>query len=110
MPDISASIDFPVEFVVVCDIDFLDYSFSSGDLVWPHHHQHSLAGEYAIFGDDIQQGMLGEECLGEIQQVVDYLIIAVCPERSELERVACVFGFVTSTCFKFFYVIGTGGI
>lgn len=54
--------------------------------------------------------MLGEECLGEIQQVVDYLVIAVCPERSELERIACVFGFVTSTCFKFFYVIGTSGI
>ena len=84
MPDISASVGFSVKFVVVCNIDFLEYPFRGGNLVRTHHHQHSLAGEYAILGEDVQQGMLGEECLGEIHQVVDYLVVAVCPETVAL--------------------------
>lgn len=88
MPDISASVGFSVKFVVVCNIDFLEYPFRGGNLVRTHHHQHSLAGEYAILGEDVQQGMLGEECLGEIHQVVDYLVVAVCPETVALVSVS----------------------
>lgn len=33
MPDISASVGFSVKFVVVCNIDFLEYPFRGGNLV-----------------------------------------------------------------------------
>ena len=85
MPDVSAAPDASVELVVVCDIDPLDDSFSGSNLVRTHYHQHPFACEDAILGEDVQQGVLGEECLGEIKQVIDYLIVAVGPERRELE-------------------------
>ena len=85
MPDVSAASDASVELVVVCDIDPLDDSFCGCNLVRTHHHQHPFACEDAILGEDVQQGVLGEECLGKIKQVIDYLIVAVGPERGELE-------------------------
>ena len=57
-------------------------------LIRTHHQQHLLAREDAVLRKDAQQSVLGEERLGEVQQVGDNAVIAVSPKRSELKRVA----------------------
>ena len=54
--------------------------------------------------------MLGEEGLGEVQEVRDDLVVTVCPEGGELKGVGCPLGLVSATQFLFFQMIGSGGV
>ena len=80
MPDITTTLDTAIQLVVVGHIYPLDYPLCCCNLVGSHHHQHLLTGEDTVSGQDVQEGMLGEEGLGEVQEVSDDLVVAVCPE------------------------------
>ena len=80
MPDITTTLNGSIQFVVVSYIYPLDYPLCCCNLVGSHHHQHLLTGEDTIPGQDIQEGVLGEEGLGEVQEVCNHLVVAVSPE------------------------------
>ena len=54
--------------------------------------------------------MLGEEGLGEVQEVCNDLVVAVCPEGGELKGVGGLLGLVPATQFLFFQVVDSGGV
>ena len=110
MPDITTTLDAAIQLVVVGHIYPLDYPLSGCNLIGSHHHQHLLTGEDTVPGQDVQEGVLGEEGLGEVQKVRDDLVVAVCPEGGELKGVGCPLGLIPSSQFLFFQVVGSGGV
>ena len=40
VPDVAAALDAAILFVVVGDLDTVQYPLSCRDLIWAHHHQH----------------------------------------------------------------------
>ena len=80
MPDIAAAFGLAVLLVVVGDIYASDNTLRCSNLIGTHNEEHPLTRKYAILGEDIYQGMLGKECAGEADQVVDSLVVAVCPK------------------------------
>ena len=40
VPDVAAALDSAILFVVVGDLDAVQYPLSCRDLIWAHHHQH----------------------------------------------------------------------
>ncbi len=61
------------------------------DLVGAHHQQFVLSVKDAVAGEDVQQGVLGKEGAGEINQIRNCPVCAVSPEVGELEAVAALF-------------------
>ena len=53
--------------------------------------------------------MFREERFGEVDEVEDGFVVAVCPERRELKRVACLLRFVPSALLLL-DVVCTGGV
>ena len=54
-------------------------------LIRTHHHQHLLVGEHTELGEDVEQRVACEEGGGEVLQVAQYLVLAVCPVAGKLE-------------------------
>lgn len=96
MPDISSTVDGPGPLVVVRHLNAVEYSLGCRDLIRPHDEQEILRGEYAILGENIQQGVLGEEGFGEIDKVGDDLILCIGPVAGEGEAVAGLLALVRS--------------
>ena len=76
--------------IVVGDDDAVDDLLRSADLIRAHDHQQLFAGEDTVFGDDVEEGVLGKEGLGEVHQVGDGHVLLVSPPRRELKGVAGV--------------------
>ena len=110
MPDVSAALNLAVQFVVVRYLDTLDDTFRGRYLVRSHHHQHPLAGEDTILGQYVQQSVFREECLGEVDEVEDGFVVAVCPERRKLKRVAGLLRLVSVALLLFLDMVCTGGV
>ncbi len=87
MPDITSRIGRTGFFVVAGYDDPIEDSLGSSDLVGPHDQKHIFTGEDAVFGQDIQDGVLREKSLGEINQIGDYLVAGVCPIIGEFKAV-----------------------
>ena len=90
VPDISARLEAAFPMIVVGDDDAVDDLLRSADLIRAHDHQQLFAGEDTVFGDDVEEGVLGKEGLGEIHQVGDGHVLLVSPPRRELKGVAGV--------------------
>ena len=80
MPYITTAFCLAVLLVVVGDIYASDNTLCCCNLVWTHNEEHPLTRKYAILGEDIDQCMLGEEGAGEVNQIVDRLVVAVRPK------------------------------
>ena len=80
MPDITAAFGLAVVLVVVGDIYPSDDTLCCSNLIGTHNEERPFTRKYAILGEDIYQGMLGKECAGEADQVVDSLVVAVRPK------------------------------
>lgn len=88
MPDVTAALNGAVLLIVVGDLNAVQNPLSGGDLIGPHDHQHIFRSENAIPGQHIQNGVLGEEGAGEVDEVRDHLVVGVRPEGGELKAVA----------------------
>ena len=80
MPDVSTTLDAAIQLVVVGYIYPLDYPLCCCNLVGSHHHQHLLTCEDTVPGQDVQEGVLGEEGLGKVKEVCNDLCCYCRPE------------------------------
>ena len=80
MPYITATFGLAVLLVVVGNLYARDDTLCCCNLIWTHNEEHPLARKYTILGQDIDQSMLGKEGAGEVNQIVDSLVVAVRPE------------------------------
>ena len=87
MPDIAAALDRAVLLIISRHLNAVQYPLGSGDLIRTHDHQHILAGEDAVTGQDIEDRVLGEKRLGKVDQIGDDPVVRVSPERGELKAV-----------------------
>ena len=90
MPDITAGLDAAFPMIVVGNGDAVDDLFRGTNLIRTHDHQQLLARKDTIFSEDVKEGVLGKEGLGEIHQVGDGHVLLVSPPRRELKGVAGV--------------------
>lgn len=88
VPDVAAALDGAVLLVVVGDLNAVQNPLGGGDLIGPHDHQHIFRGEDTVPDQHIQNGMLGEEGAGEVDEVGDHLVVGIRPEGGELKAVA----------------------
>ena len=91
MPDIAASLYSPRLLVVRGSLNAVDYPLGRNNLIGSHDKQEIFRSEHTVLRQDIEKRMLGKECLCEVNQIRNDVVLAVRPERSELEAVACVF-------------------
>ena len=110
MPDVSAALNLAVQLVVVRYLDTLDDTFRGRYLVRSHHHQHPFFGENTILGQDVQQCVFREECLCEVDEVEDGFVVAVCPERRKLKRVAGLLRLVSVALLLLLDMVCSGGV
>ena len=87
MPDIASARNGAILLIIRRNLDAIQNTLGGGDLIRTHDHQHVLAGEDAVTGQDIEDRMLGEKRLGKVDQIGDDLVVRVSPERSELKAV-----------------------
>ena len=109
MPDVTAGTDGPLPFIIQCRLDSLQDFLCGGNLVGTHHQQLLIHIEHAVFGEDVQQGMFGEESVGKIMNVRQQGVLLVGPVAGELEGVAI--GLVLSrTALSFQFLGETSGV
>ncbi len=65
VPNVAAGFGGAQRLVVSGDGGFQKNALSRNDLVGPHREQHAVRGQHTVPGEDVQQGVLGEERLGE---------------------------------------------
>ena len=80
MPYITATFGLAILLIVVSDIYASDNTLRCCNLIWTHNEEHPFTRKYTILREDIYQCMLGKEGSGEVNQVVDSLVIAVRPK------------------------------
>ena len=88
MPDVTAACDRTVFLVVVGDLDAVQNALRGSDLVGTHDHQHIFRCEYTVFGQHVQEGVLGKEGARKVDQVGNHFVIRICPGGSKLKAVA----------------------
>lgn len=88
MPDISATRNGSIGFVVVRNLQPAQNAFCCGNLVGAHDQQHVFRRENTVPGQKIQQRVLGEKGLCKINQIRDDTILRIRPKRGKLKAVA----------------------
>ena len=93
VPDISSG-RYGAEFLLIVggNQNALEDLLRSGNLVRAHNQQLLLGCKYAESRQDIKQGVLGEEGGSKVHQIIDGIVLLICPERSELETAGCLLG------------------
>ena len=86
MPDVAACFTFAVEASVVGFLHLVEQSLGGGYLIWAHHEQEILLGEYAVACEYVEQRVAREESGCEVIKVVDYLVLLVSPITCKLKR------------------------
>ena len=81
MPYIPTTFGLAILLVVVSNIYAADNTLRCGNLIWTHNKEHPFTRKYTILGEDVYERMLGEEGACKVNQVVDCLVVAVCPKR-----------------------------
>ena len=110
MQDVTACIHRTHLFVVGRNLDAVENTLGSRNLIGSHNHQNFFRGKHAILGQHVQNGVLGKERLGKVNEVCNYLIVAVCPERSKLKAVACFLRLLFCGFAHFLDVAVSGGV
>ena len=85
MTDISSSVNGAFLVLVGSDIDALDDSFGSGNLVRTHDKQFFFGGIYAISCEDIEERMFGKESCCEVFEIGDDVVLEVSRMGREVE-------------------------
>jgi hypothetical protein len=83
VPDVAARRHRAQLLVIGGGGNALQDALGGHDLVGPHHQQLAIHIEHAVFGEDVQQRMLGEEGLGEAGQLGDGLVLRIGPPAGE---------------------------
>jgi len=81
VPDISPSSGAAVLFIIVGNRDTAENPFGGGNLVRAHSQQQVFGGEDAVARQQIEQGVSGEKCFGEINQIRDDLVAGIRPVK-----------------------------
>ena len=90
MPYISARVD-GAHLLVVCRCLYtLEYALRRRDLIRAHDEEQVLRCEHAVFGENIEERVLREKCLGKVDQIKDFLVRRICPIRCEFKAVRCL--------------------
>ena len=89
VPDVTACIHRAHLLVIGRNFDAVENTLGCRNLIGAHNHQNFFRGKYAIFGQHVQNGVLGKERFRKVNKVCNYLVVTVCPKRSELKAVAC---------------------
>ena len=110
MPDITSGINRSHLLVVGRNLDAVQNTLGCRNLIRSHNHQNFFRCENTILCQHIQNGVLGKECFRKINKVCNYLIVAVCPERSKLKAVACFLRFLFCRFAHFLDVAVSGGV
>ena len=88
MPYVPAGIHTSRALVIGGDFDTVDDFLRRHDLIGPHDQQQVFARQHTVLHQNIENGMLGEEGLGEVHKVGNHLVIAVSPEGCKLKGIA----------------------
>ena len=87
MPDVSSGVESSGCAVGRGYLDFFEDAFGGCYLVGTHDKQEFFGGEYAVAGDDGEQGVFFAEGLCEVCKVLDVVVFGVCPAVCEFEAV-----------------------
>ena len=93
MPYITTACNGTPFLVVVRYLDAVQNALSSNNLIGTHDQQQVLSREHTVTGNNVQDGMLAEEGLGEVNHVRNDAVVGISPERGKLEGVAGLFLF-----------------
>ena len=93
VPDVTAALDGAILFVVVGDLDAVQYPLGCRDLIWAHHHQHLFRGEDTIPGQNVQDRVLCKECPGKVDQIRQHTVIRIGPVGGKFKAIAGLFLF-----------------
>ena len=90
MPDVTATLNTAILFIIVGNFNTIEDSLRSRDLVWPHNHQHILRRKNTVFRKDVQNRMLCEKGFCKVNQIRNHTVIGICPEAGKLKTVTCL--------------------
>ena len=110
VPDVTACIHRAHLLVIGRHLNAVENTLGCRNLIGAHNHQNFFRGKYAILGQHVQNGVLGKERFRKINKVCNYLVVAVCPERSKLKAVACFLRLLFCGFAHFLDVAVSGGV
>ena len=110
MPDVSSGVKCSCCAVGCGYSDFFEDTLSCCDLVGTHDEEHFFGGEYAVSGEDGEQGVFFAEGLCEVDEVCYGAVFGVCPVAGEFEAVGGFSGAFFCAGEGFFYVVVAGGV
>ena len=91
MPDISAAGNSSIFLIVVGNLNTIQNTFRSCNLIRTHDHQHIFRSENTVFNQYIQNCMPRKKCLCKINQIWNYTIFCIRPETGKFKAVAGLF-------------------
>ena len=91
VPYITAALNTTKLLIVVCNFNAIENTLGSRNLIRTHYHQHIFRRKDTILCKYIQDGMLCKESLCKVDKVGDNAIVCICPKRSKLKAIACLF-------------------
>ena len=107
MPDVSTSGDSAELAVIGRSGDALQNPLSGDDLVRAHDQEHAVNGEHTILGENVEQGVLGEEGSRECLEILNGFILGISPPRGEFEAVGSLLSRALALIFE---VLATGRV
>ena len=99
VPDITTCIGATHLLVVGRNLNTVENSLGSNNLVRSHNQKQVLTCQNTVFGNDIEQSVLLEEGLCKIHEVGNNLVVGICPEGSELKTTACLLNLLLAVSF-----------
>ena len=97
MPDVATSPDATLPFVEESRLYALQNLLCCSYLIRSHHQQLFIHIEHTIFGQYVQNGILGKESRSKVTQVSQQVVFLVAPVRSKLKRIAIHLVFTLTT-------------
>ena len=90
VPDVTTCIGATHFLIVGRNLNTVENSLGSDNLVRSHNQKQVLTGQNTVLGNDIEQSVLLEEGLCKVHEVRNNLVVGICPEGSELKTTACL--------------------
>ena len=109
VPDISATGNSSIFLIVVGNLNTVQNTFRSCNLIRTHDHQHIFRSENTVFDQYIQNCMPRKKCLCKINQIRNHTILSIRPETGKFKAVAGLF-LLLSAGFCIFDSIKAGAI
>lgn len=110
MPDIAAGLDHARFPVIGRYFDPVQDALGRHDLIGAYHQQQIFGREHAVFRQDIQDGVLREERLGEVHKIGNPSVVAVRPVGRELKTVGRLSAALPTARLVLLDMARTGGV